>query len=435
MRRLLLAAWTVVAVALGCGPQTEPLPVDDGAADEAAQDATSELKLQLPGFTAWFKLAATKAVRDGRQVWVIAGRASKNLEGVHAFVFDDPLGNAVLLSARKFELQLDENSELNTMLSGSRVFLGMDPAGPEGQVTAALHLAPHFSASGGSSKLYVFADVTPIELEGALTYRAKVRATGATALTATPGAPRTSVRDGDVWNADFTFEGLRAGADAAAVRFSFQDGATERVKVATPSFLVSAEGLTREDAYEVWPPEQCVDAVQQCLDGLAPGNTDTSSCGSYRQVQKCNSPARLPQLGQAPDDLTALDAAVAAANAGLSAGQSVTAKDFYVQAFSARAPSLELVTRAYEFELRNEAPVRVGTLTRSALDDALDGYHAKAVVPAAQQVVFQQAFQTMALTSTRRSPRGPSVAVTSELLYFPSAGRLVVIELAQELRP
>ena len=54
-------------------------------------------------------------------------------------------------------------------------------------------------------------------------------------------------------------------------------------------------------------------------------------------------------------------------------------------------------------------------------------------MPAAQQVVFQQAFQTMALTSTRRSPtrRSPSPASCS---HFPSAGRLVVIELAQELR-
>ncbi len=57
-------------------------------------------------------------------------------------------------------------------------------------------------------------------------------------------------------------------------------------KSARPRYVVQRLGLTRGDAYEVWP-RICATSVRTCLAALRAGTVDAGECGTFEAVAAC----------------------------------------------------------------------------------------------------------------------------------------------------
>lgn len=424
-----LLSSVLVAVALvACGPNN--VATTSEGSDELGFEVdalTGELKAAVPSLTVWLRPQLTAEVRDGRQVFVLRGRASQNLEGVNSFVFDDPMGFANMLSARTFEVVFDANSELNSVAAGIRLFLAVRPANTAvAPATAALTLQPSFMAPSGSTSVFVRGDVWPLAIGDALTYRAIVRTTGGAPLVATTSKGDlvpVSKRDADEWNVDFSFTQLR---DAGKVTFTATTATGPKVKTATLGVAVKTFALTRGDVESVFPPLQCSATVQACLNALPAGSLDSESCGTWYPVTRCSLPWRRVEMISSPDDLTALVQARDAVNAQLPSTKQVS---FRAYATLDRVP-LSQVSKVWLGWRAKEGVtdlVDVGDATETQVKAALKAFgNAEPMVPAAQKVVYQQSFVA------RRYVRGQSGVVYA--LYFSNAARLVLIE-TNELLP
>ncbi len=433
------ASVAVVALAVfGCGQASAPAEQGEELTDVLGDElAANELKVAVDGLTVWFKPVARPELRNGRSVWVISGRTSKNLaqDGVRSFVFDDVLGAGAVISARKFEIELDSQSELNSLLSGVRLYVSIQPL-VGAPATATLFLAPRLDGFAGSSKIWVSTVVKPV-YDGELTYRARVR-TGAgsdpTVTTSDAAVFSVERRAGttDEWNVDFDFATFVFAANPPSdpVHFRYTDsGGVLREKTGALYPALMQLGITREDAYDVWPPPECEAAVQACLDTLGLIETDTEVCGSYRQTTRCNIRSILPTLGLAPDDRSALDAALMSVRAQLPANRIVGARNFYVQGRTDRPSSLAQVATALLVQEQLTTQPLEAPISTSALNQDLAGFGAQGLVPAAQQVVFSNSFQAARVKYQRLVAAGATQRTTLELLYFPGAARLVVLEL------
>lgn len=114
---------TVLALSLAllsCGPNLAASEDGELEVSEGNDALATELKANVPSLTVWVKPALVPEVRDGRQVYVLRGRTSQNLQGINAYVFDDAFGSANVLSARTFEVVFDAQSELNSLAAGIR---------------------------------------------------------------------------------------------------------------------------------------------------------------------------------------------------------------------------------------------------------------------------------------------------------------------------
>jgi hypothetical protein len=290
----------------------------------------------------------------------------------------------------------------------------------------------------GSSKIWISEVVKPIHA-GTIVHRGRARSGPGSALVAasTDGAvPKISRRAGtaDEWNLDFDLDSLLRVTDPISDRLtlSYTDSTSVlRQKSAALVVTVNRLELTRDDPENHWPMAQCSPSVQACLDALPLGTVDTEPCGDYHTVTRCNLPSQLPELGLAPDDLTALNQALAAINAVLPSHKRVAARDYYVQGYSSTPPPFVQVRAAFAAFEQLEQVVDRGALTSSTLTTDLAGFGAQSLVPAAQQVVFQNSFQAHKLTWERMVAPGAMQWTTLDLLYFPAAGRLVVFELVE----
>lgn len=421
-RHLFLSAFLLLA----CGPQEAE--VGSGAepsADDASELSTTELKVATTGITVWVRPYATKEVRDGRNLFVVRGRTSVNIENALSYVPDDAFGYATVLSARTFEVALDAQSETNSLLSGLPLLVRLDQPGGK-NATLRFVLAPRFVDATGSSKLWVTTEVKPIYVvEQGLGYRGKVRAGGAASVQLGSTNAKLSRRGtGDEWNVDFTFEQLREAALGAGARFTTTLDGVEYVKTAKLALGVGTLELARtDDAYAYWPQPTCTAAVQACLNAGGATATDYESCGSYRQVSRCNIPTNLPQLGPSNDDPTRIAAALAGINASRNADAQVGVSSFWVQSIGTAAkPNIAQAIRAWQRQDAAAAGTTVVAAEQTAgqVNAALDPFGARTLVPAIQQTVLQQSFKAARLTNGTQS---------FVVLYFATAARFVVIRL------
>src|SRR5262245_48589156 len=122
LRGLLLLGLSFTSAACIAAP---PVADEDAADDEDA--VTTELSAKTTGITVWSDPIARPIVRYGANGWLVEGRASKNLSAVFSFSSDDEFGEATLVSARKFEIFVDETS-MERLMRGYHLFLEITPA-------------------------------------------------------------------------------------------------------------------------------------------------------------------------------------------------------------------------------------------------------------------------------------------------------------------
>lgn len=407
-----------VLLLVACGVQEAAIGATeaDVSADDASELTNPELKVATTGITVWLRSYAVREVREGLNVIVLRGRASVNLENAFSYVPDDGFCATRTLSARTFEIACDASHEVNSLLSGLPLFVRLDQPGGR-SATVRYVLEPRFVDATGTARIWVSTAVKPIYVpEVGLTYRGKVRSGGATAAVVGGVPAKLSRRgSGEEWNVDFGFEALRDAALGAGARFTLNVEGIEYVKKAGLAFGVTGLELARtDDAYAYWPTPSCSSATQACLNAAGPEANDYEACGSYREVQRCNVPSSLPELGLANDGTGHLDAALA----GISAPISVT--NFYVQAYSSARPTMAQVIRAWQRQEASGAVVVVPVQTAGQVNAALDVFSARALVPAIQKTVFQQSFKAARLSDGARA---------YEVLYFTAAARFVVIRL------
>ncbi len=432
-------ATALAVVGTGCASETSAPGADasgtDGKFDSATVESDGRWKAHTTNFTVWFDPTVVRETRRGKEAWVLHGRTSKNLTDVHTWIFDDAFGTAKVLSPRTFEVVVSGGQEINSMLSGLRLFVAFDAAGEKQSITAAVTLAATFSSPESPSRLWVNETVRPIWVDG-LRYRGRVRGDDLAKITATTAdGTRLAVnrRAGSTttWDVDMSFSRLHAAAAGPGGEVLFEaESLTGRAyaKRATLSVVVADLGLTRLPAEDVWGADGlCDPGVQVCLHGLSLTEKDTESCGNYRDVTPCNIRAALPTLGVAPDDRSALDAALNAVSASLGAREQVAADNFYVQNSGDAPADLEQVTAAYLdlLQIADTAKV-VPAITNAAVKAELGAFGGEALLPAAQKVVLQQSFKAAKVSVSSLPPWNE----TRLLLYFPAAGRLVVIHHA-----
>jgi hypothetical protein len=288
-------AFCLALLMFGCAPAPEleegsgPTEIVD---DDGKFDSASELYARVTGMSVWVDKTAQVATRDGRSVWLLEGRASRDLDGVFSFVPDDPFCRAQVLSARRFEVFCEPGSELNSVLSGLPLFVSLTPKSGPGAVsaTAAVWFAPRFARFSGSSKVSVDAKVSPVYLAGgSVSYRGR-------AQTQSPYHQLVVAADDDFESVvygegtrKFRFDWPYPALEKALgdrVRFTAHSSSGSVSKYAGFDVAVPRLGLTTGDPYQVYA-EECLASVKACLKASSPTQPDYESCGTYRQVQRC----------------------------------------------------------------------------------------------------------------------------------------------------
>jgi hypothetical protein len=288
---LLASLLTACAPELGAYDDADDSDTLDSAT-AALGSGVAELHTRIDGLTVWLDAGAHAETRDGRRVWVVGGRASRDLDAVFSFVPDDAYASAKVISARRFEVVLEDGSEINTLLSGLPLFVNVTPKSGVA-ATAAFWMAPRFTGFTGAEKLFVEEAIRPVWVAGELVYRARAHANAPYAQldVATPAPPAIVTEGVRRWKLDWSFDQM-IQAVAKPVAFTATSAAGASVgKRAALDFEVNRLELTRDDPYQVWA-ESCEPAVKACLAALPAGQLDTERCGSYRQVLYCGGLAR-----------------------------------------------------------------------------------------------------------------------------------------------
>lgn len=212
---------------------------DESTTDDKAD--TTEVRVRIDGLTVWVDPVARRTAAG----YVIDGRASRNLAGVHSWVPDDAFATTAITGPRSFTVTYAPGHELNTMLAGTPIFVDLDPVTGE-DATAAVFVKPRLTGFAGSSKLYVHKTVAPVLVYGELAYRGTV--------TASDGYGALASDNGDVTQLDATHFAIdwSYSAIATGVRVTATKGTATVTKTATLEVAVARLGLTRQDAREVW---------------------------------------------------------------------------------------------------------------------------------------------------------------------------------------
>lgn len=276
------------------GPETHEVTIDSEVASVVLH--ARDLKLT-------FQPTLLPVTVDGALGWRLQAKANRNLTNVHSFVFDDPFGATTLTGKRTFEIVLSDAHELNSLLSGSPLFVGVQTqTGDSRDYFARIDLAPAFARFSGSSTLWLHRDIRPVFVRddiSNLRYRGLLESSKTLASLGVNASavPETSSEDGKAWLADWDFEGLSTIADPPSIKVQFtgKSGSTTYTKKAGVDLAIGHAGLSIFDAESLWPTPGCDDDVQQCIEDSGDA-IDLGHCGSYRQVTRCLSGA--PQCSE-----------------------------------------------------------------------------------------------------------------------------------------
>jgi hypothetical protein len=422
------ALFLAAVVLSGCGSLEATAIESDSEVIADGAELTTELKATTAGLTVY--VTPTLTTRGTR--FIISGRASKDLSAVASRQDDVPFATASLTGTRTFELSLNQATELGPLLSGAPLFVDVTTTSGT-TVTARVLLVTRATQVSGSTKITVPSTIAPVAARGTLIFRLAAKTvTAGASLSVAVGSQRVAVGQGSTssaWNVDLTLEQLRAGLSSAEPETftAVEPSGTSRVKTATLAATVNSLAVTTQSTDVAWPDLTCASPVQDCLNHVAVGVDDFAVCGSYLAVMACGLPNQVPTLLATTDDMSALTQAVAAVKAALPSNESLTVAVFDIDAST--APAIELVNRAWLDQGSLQAVTIVGAATTATVNDALDGFGARALVPAAQQVVGQNAWRAFE-TDSQKTTRGVVTKTRNLLLQFPSAERLVVFSLS-----
>ncbi len=291
--------------------------IEVGEDDEAGKaDADSELRVRTGDTTIWMtRDLARRETADG-PLFVLRGRASRNITDGLGFVFDDVYGDFASRSVRAFEVTWPV-STARGLVDGVDQFVRTTftpSSGRPDSLTSRVVVRPRFSSFSGASSVYLTAELTPVVLGGAVVYRAKGRtSTAMTGLTATVnGVALTDVRRTDATHFEvdlapdhaFAIAGSSAINAKLVITAALASGSSVS-KTARLGVAIKKLGVTAGDAYEVWPRLGCTSETQSCIAALPMGTVDLGSCGEAVVVLQC-----VGQVG-ATVDVEAFQAAIA----------------------------------------------------------------------------------------------------------------------------
>jgi hypothetical protein len=305
-----------VCVLAACA--AEPDLVDDEVEvdPDAKEDAASELRVRTGDTTVWMNRALTRRERDGDTLFVMRGRASRNVTDGTGFVNDDPYGDFATRTTRTFEITWPV-STARTLVDGVNQFVRLQftpSSGRPDSLTARAVVRPRFSSFSGSSSIYLTAELTPVVVAGEVVYRAKGRTTSAMSTIAVSVNGKVHpVRklDGTHFEIDlapnlaFSIAGVSTTQGPAA-QVEILAGLTNNTaasKQARLGVAIKKLALTAGDAYEQFPRPACDDDTRGCLTALDADTLDLASCGEAIVVQSCAG-----QIGVFVDDVAVQNA-------------------------------------------------------------------------------------------------------------------------------
>ena len=306
----------VLAILLGAcaAPPGTTDEADVSLDDDGKADGATETRVRTGETSLWVRNEIGRETRDGgREVFVVRGRTSRNLEDGSAFVFDDVKGDWAQRSTRTFEVTYAAD-DLG-LLEGQDHFIRnhfKPSAGRPDVLTARIAARTRLTGFSGSGS-WLSSDVAPVVHGGEVVWRV--------AGNASSQLYGLRVRVGDRYLAprqldDTHFEVDLARDDVVELAGTTTSLVVEvdliggtRTKEARLVLRLARLGMTSEDPYEVWPPPTCTDEVRACLEALPEGSLDTAACGEAIEVRQCQG-----QVGVVFDDVAfaaAFDAAQA----------------------------------------------------------------------------------------------------------------------------
>ncbi|MDB4965638.1 MAG: hypothetical protein JWN44_1327 [Myxococcales bacterium] len=403
------------------GPAEATALLDDGAKADALGANLSTQAGQLK-VTVDPALTVTPIGQGFR--YTVSGSTNRDLDGIQSFVPDDAFGEALLTGKRTFTVSLNDDHEINSVLSGMRLLVSFTVHGSTTSYTAGLLFAPRFAPRSGPSQIGVDTTVGAIWYAGQLAYRGKLR------FTVTPSVvngwtdqdlgPRISQSSARIYQDDWSFEGLKSGLVAGPVHFSIVDGAGKAYfRDADVRLVVKELALTTLDPYERWPQPTCAATVQRCLDKLPYGSADTASCGRYDQVRVCRVTQILPAFLPA-DGGSEIPAVVDGANQSLTPPRHVTAAVYRYDWSAVTPPAIRQILDGYVAFDRLDSVTVAGAAPRSELDAALAAWHLDGLTAALEHLVFIDRFEVGKITSG---------STTWYVLHVPEAGIILVVTL------
>lgn len=305
MRRILIAP-LLCLLCVACG--VESTGPELGSEQEALQGKAGTYTVTLSDW-ATVQTATTPAQLT------LPGSSSRNLTEAFSWVPDDAFGETTW-DVKQFAVTLRDGHEINTVLSGSPLFVRLQTAsGTPNLFQARVTAYPAFFNRTGTSAFSLAQSTRPVMVRDPvdpLRYRVFVttnRPVEAMDFVLPSGAriPATRQAD-DQWSMDLTF-GQVHSALGQTITVEGVRGETRFVKNAVLTARVQSVAVTSDDPSVVWPTA-CEPAVRACL-ALAPA--DLGSCGDYYQVRVCRSED--PCLGEStvPSLVPVSDSALAEA--------------------------------------------------------------------------------------------------------------------------
>ncbi|MGE0872810.1 MAG: hypothetical protein AB7P03_29920 [Kofleriaceae bacterium] len=288
----------------------------DASGDDGKADAASELKVRTGETSVWMtKQLERRETADG-PLFVLRGRASRNITSGTGFVFDDPYGDFASNTPRTFEVAWPV-STARTLVDGVDQFVRLQfvhSATRPDTLTSRVVVRPRLAAFTGSSSIYLTAELTPVVYGGVVVYRARGRSSAplaALAVTAN-GQALTDVRIVDSTHfeidldPELAFAIAGSGAADAELSIAAELAAGNVVtKHARLGLAIKKLGITAGDVEQTWPRLGCTTATSSCLQGLLDGTLDLGGCGEAIAVLPCAG-----QVGVFVDDI-AVQAAIA----------------------------------------------------------------------------------------------------------------------------
>jgi len=338
----LFIAMTVSACATTDGDYgTDEIEVGtDGKADVEG----GELKLRTGETSVWVGKDLVRRQGTNGPEFVMAGRASRNVNNGLGFVIDDPYGDFATKTARTWEVTWPANY-VTTLLDGVNQFVRLDFVHSNGRpdsLTVRAQVRPRLLTFTGSSKIYLTAELTPVVNGGRTVYRLKGKTTTANASIAVTAGSQALTDVRRLTNTEFQIDIEKEVVfdDAPIAITTVLATGTAVTKTAHVGLSIKKLGLTSEDPYELWPRPTCTATKKACLIGLGDGVLDLSACGEALEVTACRG-----QVGVFVDDV--------AFQAALSDGRARTA----TTAFKADAIALVGADRADQLQYGAEQSV------------------------------------------------------------------------------
>jgi hypothetical protein len=259
---------------------------DDLDGETTGEVTAGELRIRTGELTVWVDRAIDLALdpEDHEVVVTIHARASRNLVGVASWVPDDAFGTTRIVGPRSFDVVLHGPHEVNSIVSGLPLFVGIDVvSGSPRHYEARIDLEVGLARFAGTTSAWVDASLVPVYAgppDEPLRYRAGVRTQSAGLSIADGGGFPDIVKTASGYTVAWNYPDIEAClTDETPVVFQLDAGATKSARFELRTARI---GLTTADPRDVWP-SACDADVQACVEAAG----DLSACGSYRDVTSC----------------------------------------------------------------------------------------------------------------------------------------------------